>query len=265
MAFLFDTAASEPLLIGALHLPDLSVRRHLTPTYLEEYSIANAEAFVNGGIHRLILQDQTCQVGAASAETIAITAAIARTLKRTFSALSLGIIVQAHDARAPLAVAHASGADFVRLKIFVGAAMTFEGAREPLAVDAVTYRHQLRNEGIGIMADVFDRTCVPMIDVSVERAAHAAIHHGADALVLTGKSFAESLDRIEAVRASGVTRPLVLGGGVDATNVARALSVADGIIVSSALMREGSNQDTHLRWDEGKVRNFVDAARQSVA
>lgn len=265
MASPFDRTPDDPLLIGALHLPDLSVRRHLSPAYLEDYALKNAEAFIEGGIRRLFLQDQTRQVGPASVETIALAAAIGRSLKLNFPALSLGIIVQAHDARAPLAIARATGADFVRIKIFVGAAMTFEGPREALGVEAVSYRHQLGCEQVAIMADVLDRTCMPMVDIPFERAALAAARHGADALVLTGETFAHSLERIASARAAGVKRPLILGGSVDRENVERALSLADGVIVSSALMREGTDQDSLLRWDAGKVRALVDAAIRVAA
>lgn len=168
--------------------------------------------------------------------------------------------MQAHDAVAPLAIAHASGADFVRLKIFVGGAMTFEGHREALAVAATTYRHHLRAETIALMADVFDRSCVPTIDVTPERAARAAVGQGADALVLTGAELDDSLARIRAVKALGLHRPVLIGGGVTSNNVAGVLSVADGAIVSTSLMREGYRENDLLRWDSARTRQLVEAA-----
>jgi uncharacterized protein len=253
-------ASGDPMLIGALHLPDLSVRRHLGMAFLEDYTLANMEAFVGGGMRRVILQDQTRRTGRASAETIALVSALARTAKRAFPALVLGIIVQAHDAEAPIAIANASGADFVRLKVFVGAAMTFEGHREALAVEAVTYRHGLRRDDIAILADVYDRTCYPTIAATPEQAARSAVHHGADALVLTGSSMADSLARITAAREAGIRRPLVLGGGLTEETVAEALGVADGAIVSTSLMIDGTTADSVLRWDKDRVRRLVEKA-----
>lgn len=253
-------SADDPLVVGALHLPDLSVNRDLTLSQLEDFALANAEAFIAGGMRRIMLQDQTRQSGPATPETIALTAAIGRSLKRSFPQMSLGIIVQAHDAEAPLAIARASGADFVRLKVFVGAAMTFEGARDPLAVRAVTYRHHLRAGDIAIMADVFDRTSRPLIDVPPAEAALAAQKYGADALVLTGHSFADSLARVTAARQAGVTRPILIGGSVDQGNIGQALAAADGAIVSTSLMsRQGG---LSARWDPDLIARLMDTARE---
>lgn len=252
-------SAADPLVIGALHLPDLSVNRDLTLPQLEDFALQNAEAFVAGGMRRIMLQDQTRQSGPAVPETIALTASIGRSLKRAFPQISLGIIVQAHDAEAPLAIARASGADFVRLKVFVGAAMTFEGARDPLAVRAVTYRHHLRAGDIAIMADVFDRTSRPLIDVDPAEAAVAAQKYGADALVLTGSSFADSMARVTAARQAGVTRPILIGGSVDQGNIVQALAVADGAIVSTSLMsRQGG---LSARWDRDLIARLMETLR----
>ncbi len=258
---LLTSTSDDPLIVAALHLPDWAVDRTLSMAFLEDYTLANAEVFVSAGIRRIMLQDQTRQRGPASPETIAMTAALGRALKLAHPTVSLGIIVEAHDAIGPLAIAHASGADFVRLKVFVGAAMTMEGRKEALAVDALTYRHQLRRDDIAILADVFDRTCVPLIDVPPEQAALGAERLGADALVITGATFDESLERIAKARAAGVSRPILLGGSVTARNVAQTLAVADGAIVSTALMRDGAGPRDRLYWDREKAEAFMAAAR----
>ena len=111
----------EPAVIGALHLPDLGVARATSMAFLEDYVLTNVAVFANAGVTSLMLQDQTRQVGPATAATLSITAVLGRLIRREFPALDLGIIVQAHDAVAPLAIAHATGASFVHLKVFVGA------------------------------------------------------------------------------------------------------------------------------------------------
>lgn len=257
----FTSDPSDPLVIAALHLPDLSVGRHLSMAFLEDYVLANTEVFAEAGVRRIILQDQTRQKGPATAETIAITSALGRAMKIAFPAISLGIIVQAHDAVAPLAIAHATGADFVRLKIYVGAAMTMEGSKEALGIEARTYRHHLRRDDIAILADVFDRTCVPLIDISPEEAAAGAVKFGADGLVITGASFSDSLSRIRAAKAAGIKRPIVLGGSVTSENIAETLSVADGAVVSTALMRAEAKPGDLLHWDKDKTSRFMDMAR----
>ncbi|MBC7157426.1 MAG: phosphoric monoester hydrolase, partial [Rhodobacteraceae bacterium] len=91
-------------------------------------------------------------------------------------------------------------------------------------------------------------------------AADWAAQAGADGLVITGGSFADTLARIEAVRAHGVTRPVLIGGGVTGDNVAQALAAAQGMVVSTALMRRGAAPDDPVQWDADLCRRFMDAA-----
>ena len=74
-------------------------------------------------------------------------AALGRAFRKEFPEIQLGIIVQAHDAVAPLAIADAADAHFVRLKIFVGAAVNAEGMRNALSVAATRYRSDYRAAG----------------------------------------------------------------------------------------------------------------------
>jgi predicted TIM-barrel enzyme len=45
------------------------------------------------------------------------------------------------------------------------------------------------------------------------------------------------------------------------TNVAEALGAADGVIVSTSLMRREAGSEDVLRWDRDLTRRFMDAAR----
>ncbi|MGC8787933.1 MAG: BtpA/SgcQ family protein, partial [Anaerolineae bacterium] len=58
--------------------------------------------------------------------------------------------------------------------------------------------------------------------------------------------------------------PLFIGGGVTAENIAQALQVADGVIVSTALKRvsDWSAAAIGSDWDAEKVRAFMSAAKQ---
>lgn len=251
-----------PAIIAALHLPDPAADRSMA--FLENYVAVNAAVFADAGVPALMLQDQTREPGAATPATVARVAALARMLRAAHPGVRLGILVQAHDAVAPLAIAHAAGAEFVRLKVFVAASMTAEGPRHALAVTAVQARRAMGAGGVSILADVFDRTSVPMTAVPPAQAARWAEAQGADRLVLTGDSFADSLARVRDARAAGVRAPILVGGGVDETNVADALATADGAIVSTSLMRPGAAPDDLLRWDPDRTRRFMDRVRAAT-
>jgi hypothetical protein len=247
----------KPLIVAALHLPDLAVARETGMAALEDYVLTNAAVFVEAGIRSIMLQDMTRVPDAAAPDSVAVMAALGSLLRARFPDIALGIIFRAHDARAPLAVAHAVGASFVRLKVYVGGVMTAAGPRDGLGTVARAYRHDLRREDIAILADVHDRTSVPRSPEAEEDAAQWAVQLGADGLIVTGRSFPESLSRIRRTRESGVRRPILIGGSVTADNVVEALSVADGAIVSTSLMRKATSPDDPLRWDIARARALM--------
>jgi predicted TIM-barrel enzyme len=261
-ASLFKT---NPLVIAALHLPDLAVARGTTMAELEDYVLANSAVFAEAGVPALMLQDATREISTASPETLAIMGALGRRLRAEFPQLQLGIIIQAHDHAAALAVAHAVGAGFVRIKVFVGGVMAADGPRDALGTKARAYRHYLRRDDIGILADVHDRTSYPRTDVPHEQAALWAQQLGANGLILTGSTFDESLERIREARAAGVKVPILLGGSVTEANAGAAFAHADGVIVSRSLMKKDMPAAGGVRWDVAAARRFMQAAEEAVA
>jgi predicted TIM-barrel enzyme len=254
--------AFDHTVIAALHLPDPVVQPGLSKAFLEDYVLTNAAVFAKAGIPAVKLQDQTRAVGPASAATIARTAALGRLIRSEFPDLALGIIVQAHDAESPIAIAEACGASFVRLKVYVGAVMSSEGQKSALCVAARAYRQAAGAEGVAILADVHDRTSFPVGDVKQPQAAKWAVDMGADGLVITGSDFDDSLARIKALRTAGIKAPVLVGGGVNASNIRRALAEAAGVVVSTSIMRLGAAPNDPLKWDLEKSQRLMQAAKE---
>jgi uncharacterized protein len=249
----------RPLVIAALHLPPHG--RGQSMAWLEDYVATNASVFARAGVPYVKLQDQTREIGPARPEVLATTAALARFLRREVPGIGLGVIVEAHDPKAALAIALAAGADFVRLKVFVGAMMTAQGPRHGLGAEALAYRETIGAGSVALLADVHDRTAVPLAGESPEMAAEWARKTGADGLIVTGSSFEDTLARVARARAAGIDRPILIGGGVTETNVRTALAAARGVIVSTSLMLKGAGANDVTRWDEDLTRRFMDAAR----
>jgi uncharacterized protein len=252
---------SDPLIVAALHLPPFG-RAH-GMAWLEDYVVTNARVFAEAGIPWIKLQDQTREAGRMQAGPLAATAALALCLRREVAGIGLGIIVEAHDAEAALAIAHASAADFVRIKVFVGGMMTAQGPRYGIGAEALAFRHALGRDDIAILTDVHDRTATPLAGETAEFAAEWAQKTGADGLIITGASFDDTLARIGKARASGIKRPILIGGSVSEANVAAALEASQGVIVSSSLMRRDAKADDILRWDHDLAHRFMDAARKT--
>ncbi len=255
---LFDL---KPLVVTALHLPELRLGRPpVSMRWLEDYVLKNMAIFSEGGIPAVILQEETLNSSSARPENVAVMSVLARLARQEFPHIHLGIIIQAHDPLAPLAIAHASGADFVRIKVFVGAMVKSEGLQQGCGVAARDYRTALGRPDIRILADVHDRTGYPLDNAPIEMASEWAVRTGADSLILTGSTPEESLRYLRSVREAGICVPLLLGGGATCENVSEMLNCADGVIVSSALKRAAAGPEDLVQWDLEKVKRFVGAA-----
>jgi membrane complex biogenesis BtpA family protein len=259
-----DLLTERSLAIVALHLPAPGLhRRSQDMSWLEAYLLQNLAVFAEAGFRAVILQDGTPTPAHAYPETIAVMSALGRLAHREFASIRLGIIINAHDPIAPLAIAYASGAEFVRIKAFVGAMLKAEGIQQGCGVEAYNYRSALERQDIKILADVHDRMGIPIENPPISAAAAWAVDTGADALVLTGLTVDDSLARIRAVRAAGITRPLIVGGSADEHNVATILREADGVVVSTALKRDNPAPEDLVQWDRDKCRRFIEAAKPS--
>ncbi len=255
--------AADPLVIAALHLPPFG-RQH-GMAWLEDYVATNARVFAEAGVPYIKLQDQTREAGPMQPGPMAVTAALARFLRREVPGIGLGLIVEAHDPEAALAIAHAAGGDFVRIKVFVGGMMTAQGPRHGIGAQAISFRHAIGRDDIAILADVHDRTAMPLAGETQEFAAEWAQKTGADGLIITGSSFDDTLVRIDRARKAGIRRPILIGGSVTEANVGAALKASQGVIVSSSLMRKEAGPADVLRWDRDLTARLMDAAKAGRA
>ena len=249
-------------IIGALHLPRCGLwDPGMSMAKLQEYVLTNCRVFYENGVENIYIQDENLAApGPCGPEMIAIMTALAQNIKTEFPKIKLGVIVEAHDGIAPIAIAHAAQADFVRIKVFSGVMVKRTGLQEGCGVDAVQYRRSLGAEKIKILADAHDRTGFPLIDMPIERVAAWADFTGADGVVLTGRNFDESMQFIKTCKESGIQKPLILGGGANQDNIRQVLALADGVIVSTALKLSRPIQGSLLGWDAEKIRAFMDAA-----
>src|SRR5439155_12457214 len=103
-------------------------------------------------------------------------AAVGWAIRRAVN-LPLGVNVLKNDAEAALAVAAAIGAEFVRLKVYVGAVLGAEGLVEPAAPIALRMRQRL-GTSTELWADLFDRTSVPLASQPLAQLAEWAVKFG---------------------------------------------------------------------------------------
>jgi membrane complex biogenesis BtpA family protein len=221
-------------------------------------AVADARALAEAGFDAAILQNTHDLPATATApvETVAFLSAIGRELRHAVP-LALGVNILKNDAEGGLAVAAAIGAPFVRLKVYVGAAVGAEGLLTPSAPAALRMRQRLRTD-TELWVDLFDRTSAPLVPQPLSQLAEWVMKFGdASAMLVTGASMSESIQMIHAVHAVAPGFPVIIGGGVTHTNVAEALRHADGVIVGSALEERPFTGPVSAE----KARAFVRVAR----
>jgi membrane complex biogenesis BtpA family protein len=173
----------------------------------------------------------------------------------------VGVNVLRNDARAALGVAVASGADFIRVNVHTGTMWTDQGALDGRAAETLRVRTTL-GAPVAILADVLVKHATPPPGLTVESAARDAWHRGlADALVVSGDATGHPTDpdRIRQVRAAVPDAPVLVGSGVTPDSVGPLLDEARGVIVGSAVARDGT---AGSGVDPERARRFVEAVRE---
>lgn len=168
--------------------------------------------------------------------------------------LILGVSVLRDDADAMVSIASAIEADYIRPKGYVGALVGVDGVHEGIIDKVLEMRYKLRCD-VQIWPDVHDRSTTPLGDVSLIDACQQALSQGlADALIIAGKTFAQSLEKINLVKENLPDTYVFLGGGANFNNLEEVYSAADGAFVASCLKASG-NMTGDL--DQEKLDKFM--------
>ncbi|MEE9264244.1 MAG: BtpA/SgcQ family protein [Vicinamibacteria bacterium] len=248
-------SVSKPV-VGMLHLPALPG----APAFggqLESIRAGlwrDAEALVGAGVDGLMLEnfgDRPFFPRGVPPWTTAHMAALAVETRRRFD-IPLGINVLRNDGRAALAIAHAVGAQFIRVNVLAGARVTDQGVLEGVAHELLRDRKLLGAEETRILADVNVKHSAPLGAVELENEVADLIDRaGADGIIVsgTGTGKAADVEELERVKAVSGETPVFVGSGVSLDSVEDYLALADGFIVGSFFKVDG------------KVDNPVDATR----
>jgi membrane complex biogenesis BtpA family protein len=248
-------------IIGMIHLHPLPGSaaydgRGIGPVL--ERALADGRLLAEGQVDAILLQNtgDLPATGDGGPETIAHMAAIGTLLRHELKT-PLGVNILANGTESALAVAQAIGAAFVRIKVYVGAVVGIGGVIQGAAQRAQDFIRRIGATEIEIAADVYDRTSRPLMETPIEEAAHYAAFHGrAQALVVTGGSAQESLERLSRVKAAVTSAPVYAGGGTTKDNIAQFLAVCDGVIVGNAV-KTGSEFQGEV--DRDRLHAYMEA------
>jgi membrane complex biogenesis BtpA family protein len=227
---------------------------------LIERAVAEAAIYREEGCTAIGIEnmhDRPYLKGGVGPEIVSAMTAVAREVKHR-TALPIGIQILAGANREALAVAHAAGADFVRVEGYVFAHVADEGLIDGCAGDLLRYRRAIGAEDVLIFADVKKKHAAHAItaDVSIAETAQAAEFFLADGVIVSGAATGAeaSPDELHAV-VDAVNMPVLVGSGLRPDNLHR-FRLAHGFIVGSSL-KEGGRWDRPV--DRAAVRQFIQA------
>lgn len=228
-----------------------------------ERALEDAHTLVDNGVDGLIVEnmwDLPYYVGTDTPlETMTCQAVAARKVVEAVD-VPVGINVVHNGGEVELAIAVASGADFIRVCLLTGARLWDTGELDRgCAADLLRKRKELQAEHIKLFADVDKKHSIPFPGLDLETHIEWTEFYLADALIVSGRMTGDAPD-VEYVREARrlARRPVLLGSGTSADNIADFLEFADGAIVGSWLKFDGVAENPV---DSERVRRYVDAAR----
>lgn len=155
------------------------------------------------------------------------------------------------DAKASVAIAAATGAQFVR-EIFTGVFASDMGLWQPDCAGAARLRHDLGRDDLKLLFNINAEFAYALDARPIELRARSAVFSSlADAILVSGPLTGQPADRsdLRKVCAAITEVPVFANTGVNLDNVADILAIADGVIVG-----------THFKID-GNTWNAVDGER----
>jgi uncharacterized protein len=167
------------------------------------------------------------------------------------------------DPKAPLAIAMATGANFVR-EVFTGVYESDMGLWQPDAAAMLRYRHNIDGDRVKVFFNVTPEFASSLGSRSAgQRAYSAVVSSLADAILVSGPMAGSEPDITWVKEAKECVKgavPVLLNTGAKAENIKKFLEYADGIIVGSSLKTDGY---TWNPVDEARVKAFVTAVEEA--
>lgn len=253
-------------IIGMVHVGALpgAPRSEASVAALAEQAAAEARLLADAGFDALMIEnmhDTPYLRRDVGPEVVAAMTRVAHAVRTAAPALPLGVQVLAGANRAALAVAHATGATFIRAEGFVFSSVADEGLfHDADAGPLLRYRRSIGAIGVSIFVDVKKKHSAHAItaDVPIGETAQAAEFFGADGVVVTGAATGRPAAASDLAEVRDATRlPVLVGSGAAPAQLADLFRWADGVIVGSWIKRDGVWSNAI---DPDRARAFVQAA-----
>ncbi len=252
--------STKPI-IGVIHLASLpgTPQQRYSLEEIIEGAVQDGESLFKGGIDGIIIEnygDYPFFPESVEPHTVAAMSRITLAVKEVVSDIPLGINVLRNDARSALAIAAMTDCQFIRVNVHTGAMLTDQGILQGQAHQTLRYRTQLKSD-VAIFADILVKHAVPLGSPDLVSLAKDTFSRGmADGLIVTGSGTGNStnLADVERIKSAQPDLPLLVGSGVTLETITETLAVSDGVIVGTALKKEGITENPV---DVERVRKLI--------
>ncbi len=260
---------TEKPIIGMIHLKPLpgapGYRPEMGMPAIIEAAEADARRLIEGGIDAVQIENQgdrpflkPAQIGF---ETVAAVTAVVSHLRQRFQ-VPMGVNIHLNGVKQALAIAAATGCQWVRAFELANAYIAEAGVIEAAGPQALRYRRFLQAENrIMILGDFHVKHGSHQITADKSLIAQAQDVEAAlaDGLILTGHQTG-SPPRSEdlATLRKAIKIPMLIGSGLSRQNIQDLLPLADGAIVGSCFKPHG---DLRNPVDGSLVESFMKTAR----
>jgi membrane complex biogenesis BtpA family protein len=164
------------------------------------------------------------------------------------------------DPKAALAIAKATGAQFVR-EVLTGTFVSDMGLWSPSVGEIYKYKKLIDGENIKVFFNICAEFASSLDKRPIEEVAKSVVFSSlADAILISGPrtGVPPSIETLARVKETIGDIPVLVNTGVNIENVREFLAVADGAIVGTSLKRDG------ITWnpvDIERVRRFMESVK----
>jgi hypothetical protein len=254
------------LMIGMVHtlpLPGAPLYDSATGMRrIVEHARSEAETLAEAGFHALLYCNEADMPWATrlDAETVsAMTAVVSEVQAKISLPFGINMLI---DPAASIAIAHATGARFVRAFV-TGGYVGDMGVFHTDGAGTLRLRSRIGAGSVRILANITAGFSVPLAERPIEDAAKGAVFAGlADAVVVNAAAAGVPVEAslVAKVAAAVPDTPVVVGTGAAEHNVGALMAVADGFIVGSSIKRDGRTLNPV---DPARAKAFMAAVKRA--
>lgn len=252
---------SKRPIIAVIYLkPLLGYAEHPGINRVIDYALEDLEILKKAGVDAALLENENDRPYTlkASKEVIASMSVVAAAIQRQAGTFPIGSEFLINDPHASLAIAKSANNSFIRTDYFVDrmARQEYGGEIEIDPQGILDYRKKIAATDIQLLTDIQVKYATMLEDKTLAESARQAQQFQSSAAVVSAEltGVAPAKDTILQAKEGAPELPILVGSGLNHSNLEELYPLIDGAIVGTALMSD-------QRMDYEKAAPFMDIVR----